>query len=108
MNWHEVVRYFIRSVEADAAADVTGATAVLVERLLNYSVVWPTLGKNLPHVPTAPMLSMQFQKGAVTLNLFTTIATLGTPQNITLQELRIESFHPSDHATAAILRNWVR
>ena len=50
---------------------------------------------------------MQFHKGSVALNLFTTIATLGTPQDITLQELRIENFYPSDHATAAILRSWV-
>jgi len=41
------------------------------------------------------------------LNLFTTIATLGTPQDITLQELRIKNFYPSDQTTAAILRSWV-
>ena len=32
-------------------------------------------------------------------HLFTTIATLGTPQDITLQELRIESFFPMDEET---------
>jgi hypothetical protein len=39
--------------------------------------------------------------------LFTTIATLGTPQDITLQELRVECFFPMDEATAATLRGWV-
>ena len=33
VNWGEVVRYFIRSVEADAAADTTTETANLLERL---------------------------------------------------------------------------
>jgi hypothetical protein len=42
---------------------------------------------------------MHFQKGDTTLRLFTTIATLGTPQDITLQELRIESFFPIDDMT---------
>ena len=33
VNWPDVVRYFIRSVEADAAADGTAETAALLERL---------------------------------------------------------------------------
>ena len=35
-------------------------------------------------------------KARSSLRLFTTIATLGTPQDITAQELRIESFFPMD------------
>jgi hypothetical protein len=38
--------------------------------------------------------------------LFTTIATLGIPLDITLQELRIECFFPTDDETAAIMRRW--
>jgi hypothetical protein len=49
---------------------------------------------------------MRFRKGGTELSLFTTIATLGTPQDITLQELRIESFFPMDAATAETLRGW--
>jgi hypothetical protein len=49
---------------------------------------------------------MHFRKGEISLSLFTTIATLGTPQDITVQELRIESFFPMDHPTAAVLRGW--
>ena len=49
---------------------------------------------------------MIFRKDEVSLELFTTIATLGTPQDVTLQELRIESFFPMHDGTAAILRAW--
>jgi hypothetical protein len=49
---------------------------------------------------------MHFRKHDVSLRLFTTIATLGTPQDITLQELRIECFFPMDDATATLLRSW--
>ena len=42
----------------------------------------------------APVLPMHFRKGDTTLRLFTTIATLGTPQDVTVQELRVESFFP--------------
>jgi hypothetical protein len=54
----------------------------------------------------APVLPMHFRKGNTELRLFTTIATLGTPQDITLQELRIESFFPMDEATDATMRGW--
>ena len=49
---------------------------------------------------------MHFRKGDVSLQLFTTIATLGIPRDITLEELRIECFFPMDAATATILRGW--
>ena len=105
-NWPEVVRYFIRSVEADAAADGTLETAALLERLLAYGGVRAVLKQPARDVGAAPVLPMHFRKGNVSLQLFTTIATLGTPQNVTAQELRIESFFPMHDDTAKTLRAW--
>ena len=105
VNWADVVRYFVRSVEADAAADGTTETAALLERLLTYKDVRSLL-KVPPEAPGTPVLPMHFRKDDVSLRLFTTIATLGTPQDIMLQELRIECFFPMDHATADVLRSW--
>jgi hypothetical protein len=36
----------------------------------------------------------------------TRLNVIGSPQDITLQELRIESFFPMDAATANVLRGW--
>ena len=105
-NWPEVVRYFIRSVEADAAADGAPETAALLERLMAYGGVRAVLKKVATNVGAAPVLPMHFRKGKVSLQLFTTIATLGTPQNVTAQELRIESFFPMNDDTARTLRAW--
>jgi hypothetical protein len=58
------------------------------------------------HGPGAPVLPMHFEKGGTKLRLFTTIATLGTPQDVTLQELRIESFFPMDSETRSAFHNW--
>ncbi len=107
-NWAEVVRYFIRSVEADAAADGTAETAALLERLMAYEGVRGTMGAAPAELGAGPILPMRFRKGDTSLRLFTTIATLGTPQDITLQELRVESFFPMDEETAATLRGWAR
>jgi len=106
VNWVDVVRYFIRSVEADAAADGTAETAALLERLLAYDGVQSVVKTFAADVAAAPVLPMHFRKGDISLRLFTTIATLGTPQDVTLQELRIESFFPIDSPTANTLRAW--
>jgi transcriptional regulator with XRE-family HTH domain len=105
VNWAEVARYFIRSVEADAAADGTAETAALFDRLLSYKGVRPLL-KAAAGPAADPVLPMVFRKGGVSLELFTTIATLGTPQDVTLQELRIENFFPMCDDTAQIFRDW--
>ena len=52
------------------------------------------------------MKKMEFVKNGVPLRLFTTIATLGTPHDVTAQEIRIESFFPADEATEQVFRNW--
>jgi transcriptional regulator with XRE-family HTH domain len=106
VNWVEVVGYFIRSVEADAAADGSAETASLLKRLLAYQGVQAALDAPPAEHTNTPVLPVHFRKGTTELQLFTAIATLGIPQDITLQELRIESFFPMDEATAGILRGW--
>jgi transcriptional regulator with XRE-family HTH domain len=44
------------------------------------------------------------EHGGVELSFFSTIATFGTPVDITLAELAIESFYPADERTARFLR----
>jgi len=107
LNWADVLRYFVRSVEADAAADGTPETAALHERLLAYEGVRAALNAASTELAITPVLPMHFRKGNISLRLFTTIATLGTPQDITLQELRVECFFPMDEETAGVLRGWL-
>jgi len=107
-NWAEVVRHFIRSVEADAAADGSAETVALFERLMAYKGVRAALSLGADKANAGPVLAMHFRKRDISLKLFTTIATLGTPQDITLQELRIECFFPMDSATARLLASWVK
>ena len=105
-NWQEIVSYFVRSVEADAVADGTPETATLRDRLMGYAGVRDALAMSPAQSPEAPVLPMRIEKGRTALQLFTTIATLGTPQDITLQELRIESFFPIDDTTRDSFKDW--
>ena len=106
VNWAEVVRYFVRSVEADAAADGSEETNALLDRLLAYKGVRSVMKAPATEQAQGPVLPMHFRKGKTSLALFTTIATLGTPQDMTAQELRVESFFPMDDETAKVLRAW--
>lgn len=105
-NWDEVALYFLRGVQADAIADGTAETAGLLQRLMAYPGV-PALSQAVPGTEArAPVLVVDFRKDKTALRLFTTIATLGTAHDVTLQEIRIESFFPADDATAVLLRGW--
>ena len=47
----------------------------------------------------------RFSAGGKSLSVFTTIATLGTPQDVTLQEVRIECFFPADERSDALFKS---
>ena len=51
-----------------------------------------------------PVLPLELQRDGVRVSLFTVIATFGTAQDVTADELRIESFFPADEATEQLFR----
>ena len=56
-----------------------------------------------------PLVSMQLRKDDLSLTFFSMITTLGTPRDVTLQQLKIECFFPADAATeTAGPRGWPR
>ena len=106
VNWEEVALYFLRGVQADAVADGMPETAALLKRLLAYPGIPALSQAPVLEEPPGPVLAIHFRKGETSLRLFTTIASLGTPQDVTLQEIRIESFFAADEQTARIIRAW--
>lgn len=76
----------------------------LVDEIMSYPGIRDLAAD--PEIVTPPpmLLHLHLRKGDVDLKLCTTITTLGTAQDITLQELRIESFFPADEETERSLR----
>jgi len=105
-NWQEVALHFLRGVQADANADGTQETLALLTRLLALPDVRSLSEALPPEEGHPPVLPIHFRRGETSLRLFTTIATLGTPREVTLEEVRIECFFPMDDATEAICRAW--
>ena len=86
-----------------AAAPPDGAMRALLDELLAYPGVparWRT--PQMDRAP-APFVSIVYRKEDLRLSFFSTITTFGTPQDVTLQELRIECFFPADETTRAAL-----
>jgi transcriptional regulator with XRE-family HTH domain len=104
VNWQEVSLQFLRSVQADAAADATAETTALLQRLLAYPGIPSLAETHWLEEPVGPVLNIHFRNGGESLRMFTTITTLGTPQDITVQEIRIECFFPADDAAEAYFR----
>jgi hypothetical protein len=85
------------------------ADAVLT-KLLEELVAYPA--PNGPRSPPAKMhdeyagvvVPLRLATDAGTLSLFSTTTIFGTPVDVTLSELAIESFFPADAATANLLR----
>ncbi len=51
-----------------------------------------------------PALAVRFRRDGVVLSLFSMVATVGTPLDAGLQDLRLELFYPTDEATSAWFR----
>jgi len=52
-----------------------------------------------------PVLPLEIEKDGARISLFTVIATFGTAQDVTADELRIESLFPADEATENLFRS---
>jgi transcriptional regulator with XRE-family HTH domain len=101
-NWPEVARALVQRVSREAVGGVTDdrAERILAE-VLAYPGVPATLSAADPATPVQPVVPVSFAKDGQRFDFFSTVTTLGTAQDITLQELRIECFFPADEQTRA-------
>jgi hypothetical protein len=100
VNWEDVAEALIGRVYREAVGGIIDeVTEQLLRDVLAYPDVptrWRTLSLDKP---IAPLVPVNFRLGSRSFNYFSTVPTLGTPQDITLQEIRIECFFPADEDT---------
>jgi hypothetical protein len=104
MNWEAVARAVLVRIERELASHRDHARRELLREILARADMPAAWREPNPLATSSLLIPFELRLGGDTLRLFSTITTLGTPQDITLQELRIESFHAADDATAALLR----
>ena len=103
VNWDEVSRHLFGRAERElsAVSDDQHAAALLAE--LRGHVGAPR-AQRPPLAAADLLLPVHIRKDSLELRLFSTIMTLGSPTDVTLQELRIESFFPADESSELVWR----
>src|SRR5262249_20138286 len=90
VNWEEVSQHLLRRVESELAQfqDDEIAAALLNELHEHHGVSSIQASRPGALRPADFLLPVHLKKDNVELRIFSTIMTLGTPQDVTLQELR--------------------
>lgn len=100
LNWPEVARHLFGRAQRELTQHSGDPeAAALLAELQGY--LEPAIDGSCP-VPFSVadlLLPIHIRKGDLELRLFSTIMTLGTPQDVTLQELRVETLFPADEAS---------
>ena len=108
-NWEALAGPLIQQIHREAVGGIPDeGTHRLLDEVLAYPGVPARWRSPDAKAQSAPFLSLPLRKGDLRVRFFTTIATLGTPQDVTLQELRVECFFPADEATEDVARRLAR
>jgi transcriptional regulator with XRE-family HTH domain len=103
VNWPDVSRVLLDRAERELVAANDDAAAELLREIRGYAGEMAK-GASRRLQSADVLLPVHIRKDGIELKLFSTIMTIGTPQDITLQELRIETFFPADEASEKIWR----
>ena len=100
-NWDAVVKQLLYRVQRESLAEgAESHSQALLEELLavpEIAALWQA--SPIEESWDLPLLTIDFVRDDVRLSFFSTLTTLGTPHDITLQELRLECMFPADEAT---------
>lgn len=100
-NWEEVARdVLLRLAQEAAAGPMRAGAARLLAELMAYPDA-PALRRAEAPPPSAPAMTVRLRKGELRLAYVSMLSTFGTPQDVTLEELRIKLFFPADADSAA-------
>jgi transcriptional regulator with XRE-family HTH domain len=101
-NWEQVAEALIQRVHREALGGLLDES---LEALLREVFAYPEVPSRLrrPDLGRAiePLVKVHFARDGRSFGYFSTVTTLGTAQDVSLQELRIECFFPADRETEA-------
>lgn len=99
-NWPEVAEALVRRARREAIGSVLDERAQrILDEVLDYPGVPAHLRALDTTAPLLPIVPIRYARGDRRFDFFSTVTTLGTPQDVTLQELRIECFFPMNDET---------
>lgn len=104
-NWPEFAGALVTRARLEAAAAYGDDPLIaLLDEVLNFPDVRELIRDNDGSKFLDPVVPLRLKIGHKRLSWFSIIATFGTPQDVTLQEIRLETFAPADRATEEFSR----
>ena len=102
VNFDDWGRHLLHELQRLADDTIDAGAAALLDEVRGYPNVQALL-RTPPQPAPAPQLLVPcvLELGGQRLSLFTTLATFGSPRDVTLAELTVELFYPADAATRA-------
>jgi transcriptional regulator with XRE-family HTH domain len=101
-NWPVFARYFLHGLRLELRANPYARDT---RELLDEVLCYPDLPDDDMIAPgPMPFLTMEIAKRDFKLNLFTMVSSFGSPHDVTLQQLRIETFFPADELSEQAIR----
>jgi transcriptional regulator with XRE-family HTH domain len=102
VDWERVAHALVARLHRESLARPSDhELGALVRSLFEYPDVPESWRQPDFSVSSEPTLGLRLRRDALDLGFFTTMTAFNAPQNVTLEELRIESWFPADDATAA-------
>ena len=105
VNFDDVGRQLLWRIQGEVLADPDdGALRALLDDLLALPTIrddWRAVDLT---VPSEPALVLHLRRGELDLRFLTTVTAFQAPQNVAVEQLRIEQWFPYDDATATACR----
>ncbi len=104
VNWQELLGSFLQRARRALMHNPTDPLLPgLIEEILSAPGAPDAWRAPDWSTPPAPAINMVMRSGNHTYSLFTMLAHFGSPRDVTVEELSVESFYPADEATRARL-----
>jgi hypothetical protein len=99
VNFAELAHHLLERLRHDVAVSADPDLAALLDEVEAYPTVRALTATSAPH-SHAVVVPVRLRHPRGELSMFTTITTFGTPVDVTVDELAIETFFPADAVTA--------
>jgi transcriptional regulator with XRE-family HTH domain len=108
LNFSEWAGYLLGQLRRAALFTGDGRLRHLLDEVSQYPNVAATQTSRPPLGSDEPplLVPIRLDLDGAQLSMFTTMTTFGTPQNVTLSELAVELFFPSDDASDRLIREF--
>ncbi|TNE42533.1 MAG: XRE family transcriptional regulator [Alphaproteobacteria bacterium] len=104
-DWDQAARHMIERAHRQVrGADDGDPLRKLLKEVLAYPDVPESWAFENPSSDALPVLPLEFEHEGSVLSWITTVASFGTPQDVTAEELMVESFFPANEETDRRIR----